>query len=202
MNMHSKLPDSDSPAAYPYRPLADEAPAGIQFGSSSRRRWLVPLLIAVGVLAVVVWGWTTFGAAKPAAVPPAQVPQVTVIVPGQIPVADAVTASGSIAARRDAAVGVQGEGGRVIAVLVDPGQSVVRGQVLARIDRAVQLQQSASLAAAIGSAEADAALAGSELRRAEALVSKGFISKADIDRKTATRDGARARVAVARALFA
>lgn len=202
MNMHSKLPDSDSPAAYPYRPLADEAPARIESGSGSRRRWLVPLLIAVGVLAVAVWGWTTFGDAKPAAVPPAQVPQVTVIVPGQIPVADAVTASGSIAARRDAAVGVQGEGGRVIAVLVDPGQSVVRGQVLARIDRAVQVQQSASLAAAIGSAEADAALAGSELRRAEALVSKGFISKADIDRKTATRDGARARVAVARAQFA
>ena len=48
-------------------------------------------------------------------------------------------------------------------------------------------------------AQADARLAQSELDRAQALVARGFISKADIDRRTATRDSANARVAVARA---
>ncbi len=204
MNMHSKLPDTDSPAVYPFRPAAavdDQRDMETRRGSG-RRRWLVPLLIVLAVLGAGVWAWKTFGAAKPADKPTVQVPQVTVIVPGQTAVADAVSASGSIAARRDSAVGVQGDGGRVTAVLVEPGQSVAKGQVLARIDRAVQVQQSASLSASIRSAEADAALADSELRRAEALVSKGFISKADIDRKTATRDGARAKVAVARAQYA
>ena len=79
---------------------------------------------------------------------------------------------------------------------------MAKGQVLARIDRSVQVQTAASMAASIRQAEADAALAESELKRAEALVGKGFISKADIDRKTATRDGARAKVAVARAQYA
>ena len=124
------------------------------------------------------------------------------VVPGSIAVADAITATGSIAARRDSAVGVQGEGGMVTEVLVEPGQSVARGQVLARIDRRVQTQTAASLAAGIKSSQADAALAQAELSRAEALVSKGFISKADIDRKTAARDGANAKVNVAKAQLA
>jgi len=124
------------------------------------------------------------------------------MVPGQVVVADAVTATGSIAARRDAAVGVQGDGGRVVQVLVDPGQAVAAGQVLARIDNGVQIQQVAQLAAAVRQAEADARLAESNLRRAQQLVGKGFISKADIDQRTATRDSANARVEVARAQLA
>ena len=48
-------------------------------------------------------------------------------------------------------------------------------------------------------ARADARLAQNDLDRAQALVSRGFISKADLDRKTATRDAANARVRVAEA---
>jgi RND family efflux transporter MFP subunit len=55
------------------------------------------------------------------------------------------------------------------------------------------------LQAGVLQAQADARLAQSELDRANALVSRGFISKADIDRRTATRDSARARVGVAQA---
>src|SRR3546814_6840234 len=85
-------------------------------------------------------------------------------------------------------VGVAGEGGEVVRVLVEPGQWVGAGQPLAIIDRSVQAQQAASLAASIRVAQADAKLAQAELERAEALVSRGFISKADMDRKRATRD--------------
>ena len=50
---------------------------------------------------------------------------------------------------------------------------------------------------AINAARADLQLAQNELDRAMQLVSRGFISKADVDRKTATRDSARARVSIA-----
>jgi RND family efflux transporter MFP subunit len=96
-------------------------------------------------------------------------------------------------------VGSVGEGGQVVEVRVEPGQWVRQGQVLAVIDRSVQAQQEVGLAASIRVAEADARLAQSNLERAQKLVARGFISKADIDRLTATRDAANARVGVARA---
>ena len=42
-----------------------------------------------------------------------------------------------------------GEGGQIVSVLVEPGQWVGAGQVLAVIDRSVQVQQRASQAAQI-----------------------------------------------------
>jgi RND family efflux transporter MFP subunit len=73
------------------------------------------------------------------------------------------------------------------------------GQVLATVDRSVQSQTAESLAAQVRVARADAALAQSELERAQQLVSRGFVSKADVERRTATRDSAAARVRVAEA---
>ncbi len=196
MNMHNKMPDQNKASAYafPAQSAVDtDRPA---------RRWLRPLLAILLIVALGFGAWKLFGA-KPVAAPAADaVPEVTVMVPGTTVVADVVTAPGSIAARRDASVGVQGEGGRITQVLVDAGQSVRAGQVLARIDNAVQLQQVRQLEATVRSSEADAALAEANLQRALSLVAKGFISKADIDQRTATRDGARARVALARAQLA
>jgi RND family efflux transporter MFP subunit len=71
--------------------------------------------------------------------------------------------------------------------------------VLATVDRSVQNNTAESLAAQIRVARADAALAQAELERAQQLVGRGFISKADVDRRTATRDAANARVRVAEA---
>jgi RND family efflux transporter MFP subunit len=70
------------------------------------------------------------------------------------------------------------------------------------IERSVQAQEARQLAASIDVARADAALAQQELDRAEALVSRGFISKADVQRRIATRDAANARVRVAQAQLA
>jgi len=131
-----------------------------------------------------------------------QRPPVTVVVPGRTQVARTITATGSLAARRDQPVGASGEGGRVTQVLAEAGTWVRQGQVLAVIDRAVQQQQAAGIEAQIAGARADAALAQSELDRSQALVARGFVSKADIDRKTATRDSARARVRVIQAQLA
>ena len=128
-----------------------------------------------------------------------QAPRVTIVVPGRTSVSNVITATGTLGARREMPVGVVGEGGMVSHVWVEPGDWVRQGQVLASIERSVQSQEASQLAAGVVVAQADARLAQSELDRASALVARGFISKADIDRKTATRDSARARVAVAQA---
>ncbi len=128
-----------------------------------------------------------------------QVPVVTVLQPGRAAVAGEIKSTGTLAARRELPVGVVGEGGRVERVLVEPGDWVGAGQVLAVIDRSVQVQQAAGLEAQIGVARADAKLAQANLDRALKLVERGFISKADVDRLTANRDAAVARVRVAQA---
>ncbi|MEO1045963.1 MAG: efflux RND transporter periplasmic adaptor subunit [Pseudomonadota bacterium] len=124
---------------------------------------------------------------------------VTVIVPGSSTVERVINATGTFAARREMPIGVAGEGGQVMRVLVEPGTWVRRGQTLAVIDQSVQSQQTRSQAAQIAVAEADARLAQNQLDRAKQLVDRGFISQADVDQRTATRDQAIARVEVAKA---
>ena len=171
-----------------------------------RRRWIPYAIVAVLVALVV--GYLSFGRAGPndqpfgAADPNSQIPTVTVTKPGRATIVRDITATGTIAARREMPVGVAGEGGRVTRVLVDAGDWVEAGQVLATVDRSVQSQTAESLAAQVRVAEADAKLAQADLDRARQLVSRGFISQADIDNKTATRDAAVARVNVAKAQLA
>ncbi len=190
-------------------------PASAEFAeeqpSKSRSRW--PIIIALLVIAAVLAGaWFAFGQSKPIAdkattakaTPAAgdkkeESPNVTVIIPGRQTVANIVNATGTLAARREMPIGAVGEGGLVTRVLVEPGQWVRAGQVLAVVDRQVQAQQSNQIVAQIRVAEVDVRLAQTELDRAAALVARGFVSRADIDRKTAQRDAARARLGVARA---
>jgi RND family efflux transporter MFP subunit len=169
-----------------------------------RTRLIVALVLIALALGAAYYAFTSGkGAADGAgAADPAAVPNVTVVIPGRVSVEAAIAANGTIAARREMPVGVAGEGGEVVRVLVEPGQWVGAGQALAVIDRSVQAQQAASLAASIRVAQADAQLAQAELERAQALVGRGFISKADMARKRATRDAANARVRVAQAQYA
>jgi HlyD family secretion protein len=171
-----------------------------------KRMFTIAAVVLIAVILIGVWyAFTHRAADDPAAAaggPGAQnIPSVTVMVPGRVSVQTAIAANGTIAARREMPVGIAGEGGQVVRVLVEPGQWVGAGQTLAIIDRSVQSQQAASLAASIKVAQADADLAQAELERAQALVGRGFISKADMDRKRATRDAANARVRVAQAQY-
>jgi len=69
------------------------------------------------------------------------------------------------------------------------------------IDRSVQAQQTSGIAAQIQVAKANAELAQANLDRGLKLVDRGFISKAQIDQLTATRDAATAQVNVAEAAY-
>ncbi len=170
---------------------------------SKRRRNII--IAVVAVIAILVAAFFMFSggedkaAADAAAAKQGQVPTVTVVVPGRSQVGRIVTASGALAARRDQPVGVAGEGGMVRAVLVEAGTWVRQGQVLATVDRTVQSQNVAQLAAQVQVARADAALAQNEYERSQSLVGRGFVSKADLDRKQAARDAANARILVAEA---
>ena len=175
--------------------------------SRKRRRNIILALAALGIIAIALYlVFAGGGEPKQAGGPAAgaekgegQVPAVTVVVPGREQVERAIAATGTLGARVDMPVGVAGEGGLVTRVLVQPGQWVGAGQTLAVIERSVQSQQAQAQSASIEVARADARLAQQELDRAQALVSRGFVSAADVDRKRATRDAALARVRVAQA---
>jgi RND family efflux transporter MFP subunit len=171
--------------------------------SRRKRTFLIVALVLIALaLGATYYAFTHGkGAADAGGQGAAAIPNVTVVIPGRVSVEAVISANGTIAARREMPVGVAGEGGQVVRVLVEPGQWVGAGQALAVIDRSVQTQQAASLAASIRVAQADANLAQAELERAQALVGRGFISKADMDRKRATRDAANARVRVAQAQY-
>lgn len=199
VNYERKVDSMDSLAGSTHS-FSDEA--------ESRRKRTRLIVAAVLIVLALVAAWFAFssgkgaGEAGGAATGVANAPSVTVMIPGRESVEAAISANGTIAARREMPIGIAGEGGQVVRVLVQPGEWVGAGQTLAIIDRSVQAQQAASLAASIRVAQADASLAQAELERAEALVSRGFISKADMDRKRATRDAANARVRVAQAQYA
>jgi len=162
--------------------------------------WIALIVLFLGAIGAAAWYFTQgSGSAVPAADREEQAPRVTVIAPGRATIEGTITATGTLAARRELPVGVVGEGGRVVSVPVEQGQWVRAGQVLASIDRSVQTQQVRAQAAQIEVSRSDARLAQANLDRALQLVERGFFSKADIDRLTATRDAARARVRVGEA---
>ena len=143
--------------------------------SAQRRRMVIIGIIAalalfmVGLYVILGRGGEKAQPAPAGGQAAGQMATVSVIVPGQSQVGRVITASGPLGARRDQPVGIAGQGGRVVRVLVDAGSWVRAGQVLAVIDRSVQAQQAAQLSAQIAAARADAALAQNNYERALAL---------------------------------
>ena len=164
-------------------------------------RWLIIGGLGLFGLLLGIGAYFALAGGEPVAVGDdnSQAPSVTVITPGKSTVAGIIEAPGTLAARRPMPVGAVGEGGQVLRVTVDAGDWVQQGQVLAVIDRSVQVQQAEAQAAQIQVAKADANLAQANLDRALQLIARGFVSKADVDRLTAVRDAAVARVKVAEA---
>lgn len=180
-------------SADPIEAFADDQPR-----SFPRRK----ALIVAGAVALTIGGvWFITHQGSDAKPKGNQAPLVSVTVPGQTNVAGMINATGALAAKHDMPVGVVGDGGTVVQVLVYPGDWVKKGQLLAVVDRQVQVQQQASSNANIGVAQADARIAQANLDRGLKLVASGFISNADIDKLTAVRDAALARVRVAQAQY-
>lgn len=196
MNYETRMEVAGIPAHDPAEDQSDEARA--------RRRKRLIIVVAAAIVLLAIAAFMLSSGGEEAAFAPddeGTAPSVTVISPGRATLDATITATGTLAARRELPVGVVGEGGRVVSVPVEAGSWVRAGQVLAVIDRSVQNEQVESQRAQIEIAEADLELAEANLERALQLVDRGFISQADVDRLTATRDAARSRVRLAQAQF-
>ena len=196
MNYETAVDVSDTEDRYPL----DAESGADEMRDRRKRMWIVLAIVVAGALIAALL--LASGGEEDVPFAPTEgvtTPAVTILAPGSGTLQGMINATGTLAARREMPVGVVGEGGRVVSVTVEPGDWVRAGQVLAVIDRSVQSQQEAAQGAQIDVAQADAELAQANLDRALQLVERGFISQADIDRLTATRDAAVARVQVARA---
>ncbi len=155
------------------------------------------------VLVAAVLGAMLAGCSSKADAPPnVEAPLVTVLVPGRSEVTTTVSFTGTINARDETAIGVEGEGARVAAVLVEAGDRVRRGQLLARLDNSVALPQLNSLEAALEEARASADLSRAEFRRAEGVASSGALSAQEIERRRSAAVSADAKVKAAAAQLA
>ena len=165
-----------------------------------RWQWTVGAIAVVVVLALLAWK-VMGGAGKPHGTLAERggIPLVTVIVPGPQAVTSSVSFTGAIAARYDMPIANEGDTGRIVAVYVEAGDHVKRGQLLAKIDDSVMVQQVNRLAASLEQARAQAALSAAEYRRAQGVEAAGALSAEDIEKRraTAVTDAANVKVVAA-----
>ncbi len=156
----------------------------------ARRRWFLPIAapIAAPLAALLLAGCGGGGEApaRPAAEPPVPV-RLVVAAP-----ADAVArleVSGTVRLKRETPLSFNTPG-RIAAILVREGDRVRRGQVLARLDIT-------SLGANAASARAELVRAEADLKRAEDLFAKGWVTAARVEQARASQAAAAARLRAA-----
>jgi HlyD family secretion protein len=189
----------DRPFERPAEPVVVLTP-GAAPASTKRWMWAAGALVAALLFAFVAW--RLLGAGDKLQSTLAErggVPLVTVIVPGLHPVTSRVSFTGAIAARYDMPIANEGDTGRIVSVYVEAGDHVRRGQLLAKIDDAVVVQQVNRLAAALEQARAQAALSAAEYRRAQGVEAAGALSAEEIEKRRATAitDAANVKVVAA-----
>jgi len=164
-------------------------------------RWCVilALIVLAGVLA---WRLMRIGGPHDPNAQQTSIPLVSVTSVGVSAAPTIVSITGTISARYDIPIGVEGDGGRVSKVFVEAGDTVVRGQLLAKLDVAVLAPQVGSLEASLEQAKAEADLAKAEARRAEGVSASGALSAEETQRRKSAAITAEAKVRVAAAQLA
>ncbi len=104
-----------------------------------------------------------------------------------------VTYTGDVRARWETALGFRVPG-KIVARLVEVGQQVKTGQVLARLDPEDQKLSAEAAKQQLMAARSDFQQAKADLVRYKELVDKGFISAAEFDRRKTTYQTAAARL--------
>lgn len=165
-----------------------------------RKLWAAVAIGAVIVAVVVVFAVRLTQALGVKNVPNRDsIPTVSVTEVGVSSVPTTVSIIGTIAARYDMPIGVEGDAGRVAAIYVEAGDHVKRGQVLARLNVSVLEPQVANLEAVLEEARAEAELADAEYRRAQAVGASGALSAEETQRRKSAAVTAAAKVKVAAA---
>jgi len=163
--------------------------------------WLL-IACAVAIAAVLALRLTQALAIKDSNAKKHELPTVTVTRVAVSASPTTISIVGTIAARYDMPIGVEGDGGRVAAIYVEAGDHVKRGQVLARLNVSVLQPQVANLEAGLEQAGAEAELATAEYHRAESVGASGALSAEETQRRKSSAVTAAAKVKVAAALLA
>ena len=139
--------------------------------------------------------------AQPAAASAAPRPALTVTVTQPQPAAWQLrlNAAGSIAAWQEAIIGAEGNGARLVEVLVGVGDRVKRGQLLARLSSDTLAADLAQTRASVREADALLAEAASQAQRGRELRTQGFYSAAQTTQLLTAEATARARLDALRA---
>lgn len=124
---------------------------------------------------------------------------VTVTTPLRIAVDTAVVANGNITAWQEAVVGAEANGMRLAEVLVNVGDVVRRGQVLARFDSAVAQADLAQSRATVAEVEAHLAEAAANAQRARDLQPSGALSAQQVAQLLTAERTAQARLEAVKA---
>ena len=183
---------------------SSEYPQSMAAHAGGRRHlWLAAAIGAVIVTVAVVFAMRLTQALAVKSVPnKAPVPTVSVTEVRVSTMPTTVSIIGTIAARYDIPIGVEGDAGRVAAIYVEAGDHVKRGQVLARLNVSVLEPQVANLEAALEQTRAEAELADAEYRRAQAVGASGALSAEETQRRKSAAVTAAAKVKVAAAQLA
>jgi RND family efflux transporter MFP subunit len=182
-------------------PVGNEPPsAGAETPQHGRRKWLVALVIAALAVAALLWVRHVRLQSPTAAGGTANsIPAVTVTSPGSRAVTARISFTGALAARYDMPIGSDTDTGRIKEILVEAGDHVKQGQILAKLDGSVLLPQVNRLAASVEESKAEAALSAAQYKRALGVQAAGALSAEEIEHRRATSltDDARVKVAVA-----
>lgn len=157
--------------------------------------WIALLLCAASLVAYAA---TRDEDDAPTQAPP-PVLSVTLTVPESSTLPARVSASGRVAAWQEATIGAEVDGLRLVAVHVNVGDVVTRGQVLAVFDAAIVQADLAEADAAVSLADAELDEARSTARRARNLEPTGALSAQQVEQAVATAATAEARRDAARA---
>lgn len=106
--------------------------------------------------------------------------------------------SGSLQPERQATIRAEAAG-TVVSALVEPGQRVSRGQVLARIETSGLAEQSISARSSVASAELNYQTAQRNAERSDRLLAAGAIAERDAESARSAAASARAQLSAARA---
>ncbi len=123
---------------------------------------------------------------------------VKVITVGLHAPASALEYAGEVRARVESRLGFR-VGGKLLDRSVEPGQSVKAGQLLARLDPQDLKLAADAARAQLAAARSNHALAAADLKRYQALKDQNFISGAELERRDAVVQAARAQLDQARA---
>jgi RND family efflux transporter MFP subunit len=151
--------------------------------------------VVAGAAAVAVVTWVSSRGAGDAAVAVAR-PALTVAVttPQAEMLATQISANGTITAWQEASIGTEANGLRLITVIVNVGDVVRRGQVLAVFESSTVTAELAQSRAAVAEAEAALAEARDNAQRANGLQTTGALSEQQIRQYMTAERTAKARL--------